>query len=75
MTESFLAEHYVQQKEYATFIHDKRAEFPDLLERVKLKTPWHIIEEICAGNYENLDEKIESSLAYDTTKIMGAKLW
>ena len=72
---SFLAEHYAEQKEYADFIHEKCFIYPDLFEQVKLKTPPHIVKEIRAGNYEFIDEKVEASLSYDVSKIVGAKLW
>lgn len=75
MVNSLIAEHYADQIEYATFIQEKCSEHPDLIDQIKLKTPKHIINEICAENYEHIDETIEASLSYDVSKIMGAKLW
>lgn len=72
---SRLAEHYANEQTYAYFISSKRECFPRLLELVDIKTPWHIIEEVRDGSYENINEEVERSLAFDTLRIMAANLW
>ena len=72
---SELAEHYIHESEYAHFLNYKREQYPDLLKLVEIKTPWTIVDEIRNGNYDNITEQIEHSLAYDTLRIMAANLW
>ncbi|MBX9705592.1 MAG: hypothetical protein K5Q00_05005 [Gammaproteobacteria bacterium] len=72
---SNISEHYANEQDYAFFINYKREQYPDLLERVEIKTPLHIVEQVKNGIYDNIDEKIEHSLAYDTLRIMAANLW
>lgn len=72
---SALAEHYIHESEYAYFLTYKREQYPDLLEKVEIKTPWPIVEEVLSGNYENIDENVEHSLAFDALRIMAANLW
>lgn len=72
---SNLNEHYVNEQDYAFFINYKREQYPDLFERVEIKTPWHVVERVKNGIYDDIDEKIEHSLAYDTLRIMAANLW
>lgn len=72
---STIAEHYIHESEYAHFLTYKREQYPDLLERVEIKTPWHVVEEVNNGIYESITEQVEHSLAYDTLRIMAANLW
>lgn len=65
---------YKEQQEYAYFISSKRDQYPDLLDQVDLKTPWHIIEEVRNGDYSNLNSNVEKSLAMDTLRITAANL-
>lgn len=67
-----MAQSYKDQQEYAYFISSKRDQYPDLLDQVDLKTPWHIIEEVLNGNYSNLTSSVEQSLALDTLRIAAA---
>lgn len=75
MLASQLDEHYIHEQEYAHFLSYKRGQYPDLLELVEIKTPWTVVEEVLAGNYEHISEEIEHSLAYDTLRVMAANLW
>lgn len=75
MLSSNLDERYIHESEYAHFLTYKREQYPALLELVEIKTPWKIVEEVLAGIYDNIDEKIKHSLAYDTLRIMAANLW
>lgn len=72
---SAIAEHYIHESEYAHFLNYKREQYPDLLKLVEIKAPWHIVEEVNNGIYDNIDEKIEHSRAYDALRIMAANLW
>ncbi len=67
-----MAQSYKDQQEYAYFISSKRDQYPDLLDQVDLKTPWHIIEEVLNGNYSNMTSSVEQSLALDTLRIAAA---
>ena len=75
MLTSNLDEHYIHESEYAHFLNCKLEQYPDLLELVEIKTPWSIVEEVLKGVYDNINEEIEHSLAYDTLRVMAANLW
>lgn len=72
---SILDAHYINERNCAYLIQEKRANYPDFLERVKIETHWGVIEEICSGIYIHIDEQVEQSLVDDVKRIMGAKLW
>lgn len=60
--------------QYAKLLKCKRTEYSDLLERVEIKTPWHVVEEICENNDSNVTPAIEISLMMDVLRITKAGL-
>ncbi|MBY0544862.1 MAG: hypothetical protein K2Q14_04855 [Gammaproteobacteria bacterium] len=61
-------------KDNAILLLEKRKKFPDLNERVEIKTPWHIIEEVSNDNFEHVDEAVARSLTVDVVKVSAAGL-
>lgn len=66
---------FINEKNYAYLIRETREKYPDLSDRVKIETDWNIIEEICAGLYSSISERVEQMLFDDMKRIKEAKLW
>ncbi|MBY0378643.1 MAG: hypothetical protein K2Q33_08800 [Gammaproteobacteria bacterium] len=61
-------------KDNAILLMNKSKQFPDLIERANIETPWNIVEEVCNNNFEHVDEEVALSLNYDVVKVSAAGL-